>query len=183
MSRIQQNITGMPVIEKTGQLPFQVAQQLKNWDRLDRTTRNVVFHSLRHVYGVNAADTETGETSLIIAISHNQTALRQVLIKIGADVEQRDNKGLTPFMYAGLCDDVQAGQELIAAGADPAKRHIRLGTAVMIAAKKASWAFVKAFQGSGDDRNAYGDTLSSMSDRIGQPQRTIDMAFLAAHGL
>ena len=80
---------------------------------------------------VNLANS-AGDTLLMLAAYHSQPAAVQVLTRLGARVDQANDRGQTPLAGAVFKDDAEVVRLLIEAGADPlAGRPNAVDTATM----------------------------------------------------
>ena len=67
---------------------------------------------------VNAAETWRGQTALMWAAAERHVEASRALLRYGADVQARTDKGFTPLLFAVRAGDIGVVRELLAAGAD-----------------------------------------------------------------
>lgn len=58
-------------------------------------------------------------SGLLWACDRGYVELVKELLNAGADIEQKDNSGLTPLHYACMCDHLELAKLLISRGASP----------------------------------------------------------------
>ena len=81
----------------------------------------------------NAKDSERGRTALLAASENENLKILSLLLKVGADVNAKDNNGVTALMVATL-NNAEAVSLLLEAGADVNAKTEWGMTALMIAA-------------------------------------------------
>ena len=71
------------------------------------------------------------------AVKNGQLPMVALLISMGADVNQRDDLGMTPLLWSSLSDfgSTSVSEALLAAGADPAAVDNHNSTALQLAEK------------------------------------------------
>jgi len=67
----------------------------------------------------NARESNGGQTALMWALSHRQSAVVEELVNRGADVHAGSKTGFTPLMFAAQTGDVDSARILLRAGAKP----------------------------------------------------------------
>ena len=81
----------------------------------------------------NAKDSEQGRTALLAASENENLKILSLLLKVGADVNAKDNNGVTALMVATL-NNTEAVSLLLEAGADVNAKTDWGMTALMVAA-------------------------------------------------
>ena len=95
--------------------------ELKQLDR--NLLDSVIMHDIARVHelveqgaNVNAKDAEHQETPLMLAVKFSKLEMVRLLLKVGAEVSARDDRGRTALFYAPVSSEVFAA--LLGAGAD-----------------------------------------------------------------
>jgi ankyrin repeat protein len=108
-------------------------QHREKEDRLFSLTWAAHQKDVKAIEALIAADKEIvkvknslGETALHHPDVLAQPEIIELLVKAGADVDQRDNEGNTPLHGAAQRGNLRAAEALIALGADPHARHLPL---------------------------------------------------------
>ena len=73
---------------------------------------------IAHGAAVNVKETWRGQCALMWAVAEKQATVVELLIKAGADVHARTNKGFTPFLFAVRTGDFGIVRSLLEAGAN-----------------------------------------------------------------
>ena len=67
--------------------------------------------------GVNLAGSQSGRTALIYAVQFNQPRYIHLLVKMGADIDARDQRARSALWYATQTGRVEVAKQLINRGA------------------------------------------------------------------
>lgn len=95
-------------------------------------------------------DQQGGHTELMRAALSGDIKNLKVLLA-GADVDERDDEGRTPLMFAAVNRETECAKELLRHGADVNAKANDGGTALMLAASSGDAELVKAFLARGAD--------------------------------
>jgi len=124
---------------------------------------------LAAMLGVTAASQESSGENFYTAIRANDLARLDGLLTVSGDVNAKDERGITPLMYAAWIGSVDAMKRLLDRGADPNLANSSGSTALMLSATEI--AKVQLLKDRGARMNAAstrGRTalfLAAMSDR------------------
>lgn len=102
---------------------------------------------------VNAVEENEGCTPLLVAATHDQTAIAKMLIKKGADVNKADPEGRTPLLMAAAAGNFEIARLLVNHGAN-VNAVTEDSFPLIIAAAKGNLEIVKLLIENGANVNA-----------------------------
>jgi ankyrin repeat protein len=105
----------------------------------------------------------TGELPITVAVSSGHQDVLDLLIKYGADVNSRDNQGMTPLLYACQHGRAEAVKSLIDAGADPDLPYSDGRPPVVVAAAKNHASIVKLLMDASEAANSFSNRFALIS--------------------
>lgn len=102
----------------------------------------------------DARDPRDGTWALLVAADNGRAEIVETLIRAGANVNTRDNNGVTALMAAAKNGEKEIVQALIKTGADVNAKNNFGGSALMSAAARGHTEIVRALLAAGADPNA-----------------------------
>ncbi len=126
-------------------------------------------------------DREPGEALMGAARTGNIEQVQELLGK-GADVNSRNEWGLTPLMAAAQGDHIEAGKLLLEKGADINSKQKDGWTTLMVASSKGHGDFVNLLLGKGVDVNARTESRMTALTLARTNGRSQVVEVLKAHG-
>ncbi len=147
---------------------------------IDRQTDgSIVTAMLKAGTDVNATESNSGTTALLIAIDPGGTlGIIRALLGGGADPNAADLRGETPLMRAAGWDDAAILQMLLDKGADPNKRQREGKTALMMGANLGHANAVEILlRGGADPRLTDGENRTALElaqERFAEDARSVN---------